>query len=78
MAKIENLAGTVRNLQLPQIITYQITTSTSLGAKFVEFLPYDYKELANIFIITSGILLPKLNMRNRKLCKMHVQINFGV
>ena len=71
MAKIENLAGTVRNLQLPQIIT-------SLGAKFVEFLPYDYKELANIFIITSGILLPKLNMRNRKLCKMHVQINFGV
>ena len=46
MAKIENLAGTVRNLQLPQIIT-------SLGAKFVEFLPYDYKELANIFIITS-------------------------
>ena len=71
MAKIENLAGTVRNLQLPQIIT-------SLGAKFVGFLPYDYKELANIFIITSGILLPKLNMRNRKLCKMHVQINFGV
>ena len=71
MAKIENLAGTVKNLQLPQIIT-------SLGAKFVEFLPYDYKELANIFIITSGILLPKLNMRNRKLCKMHVQINFGV
>ena len=71
MAKIENLAGTVRNLQLPQIIT-------SLGAKFVEFLPYDYKEPANIFIITSGILLPKLNMRNRKLCKMHVQINFGV
>ena len=71
MAKIENLAETVRNLQLPQIIT-------SLGAKFVEFLPYDYKELANIFIITSGILLPKLNMRNRKLCKMHVQINFGV
>ena len=71
MAKIENLAGTVRNLQLPQIITF-------LGAKFVEFLPYDYKELANIFIITSGILLPKLNMRNRKLCKMHVQINFGV
>ena len=71
MAKIENLAGTVRNLQLPQIIT-------SLGVKFVEFLPYDYKELANIFIITSGILLPKLNMRNRKLCKMHVQINFGV
>ena len=71
MAKIENLAGTVRNLQLPQIIT-------SLVAKFVEFLPYDYKELANIFIITSGILLPKLNMRNRKLCKMHVQINFGV
>ena len=71
MAKIENLAGTVRNLQLPQIIT-------SLGAKFVEFLPYDYKQLANIFIITSGILLPKLNMRNRKLCKMHVQINFGV
>ena len=71
MAKIENLAGTVRNLQLPQIIT-------SLGAKFVEFLPYDYKELANIFIITSGILLPKLNMRNRKLCKMHVQLNFGV
>ena len=71
MAKIENLAGTVRNLQLPQIIT-------SLGAKFVEFLPYDYKELANIFTITSGILLPKLNMGNRKLCKMHVQINFGV